>query len=187
MTTKPSPSCLLLPEGCKSLLPTHGFQCKQASLFEDVNLIKVLRPKSFVPPLSSWAGGKSCPTTSRVEESWLQKAGLHLPFFLLHRWTSSQHRALSSQSHVGKPGVCPESLFSQPSAKLKSSLFTFQRPMPLSRSSGQRIQGPTLDLQLTPRLSPSQIWMTPHHPGLPNAQQKPPFPVPSNFTRLPGN
>ena len=59
--------------------------------------------------------------------------------------------------------------------------------MPLGSSYGQRIQGPALDLQLTPWLSPSQIRMTPPHPGLPNGQHRPPFPVPSNFTRLPGN
>lgn len=33
--------------------------------------------------------------------------------------------------------------------------------MPLGSSYGQRIQGPALDLQLTPWLSPSQIRMTP--------------------------
>ena len=140
----PSPhqAALLLPEGCKSLLPTRGFQCKQASLFEDVNVLNVLRSKSSVLPLSSWVGEASCSTTSRVEETWLQKAGLNLPFFLFYRWAPSQHRALSSQGHAGKPGLCPESLLSQPPAKLKSSLSNFQRPTPLCSSSGQRTQGP---------------------------------------------
>lgn len=34
MTTKPHQAALLLPEGGK-FTPTSGFQCKQASLFEE--------------------------------------------------------------------------------------------------------------------------------------------------------